>query len=215
MVVSAIVAALAQPLNAMSRMPWATLDSTGDRSDYVTELHQILVRDVSIVAKLISKDYHTFFCSELARAFVPAFIQSVYRCRKLNEIAIQQLLLDVHTIKTFLQEIPSMGVVNQNRRIPGSYQKFVTKEVLSVQNLLKVVTSEDPVDTFRLLFPQGHPNDLRSVLELKGVGKSDKEKGVQDYLKRVDDPNSLKKPLADAPQAQDTNIMRKLFKFTT
>jgi len=80
-VVSAIVSALSKPLNAMSRMPWSTLDSTGDRSEYVTELHQMLLRDVTIVAKLISKDYHTFFCSELVRAFVPAFIQAVYSCR--------------------------------------------------------------------------------------------------------------------------------------
>uniref|UniRef100_A0A6A7G204 Vacuolar protein sorting-associated protein 53 homolog n=1 Tax=Hirondellea gigas TaxID=1518452 RepID=A0A6A7G204_9CRUS len=211
--VSAIVAALAKPLTAMSKLPWATFESTGDRSDYVTELNNIFIHDVSIVSALLSKDYHTFFCSELARAFVPVFIESVYRCRRINELATQQLLLDAHTIKTILQAVPSMGLPDPNRRIPTSYTKFVTKEVSRVQNLLKVLTSNEPVQTFHLFFPQGHPDDLRSVLELKGWRKSEQQIALQDYAKLVD-PQKLNNPMATAQsRTQDSNIMRKIFKF--
>eukprot|EP01083_Nonionella_stella_P205357 747884_1 len=184
--VSGVVACLSQPLVTMQKMTWAQWESVGDQSPYISELHGLLTRDVGLVAAMLSRDYHTFFCGQLARAFVPVFVQSLYMCRRINELGAQQLQLDAHHLKTVLLEVPSMGVPpERSRRLPASYAKFVAKQLAQAEALLKTLASNRPVHTFHTLLPRGHSDDLRSILELKGIRKADQQTSLAEYANMV------------------------------
>lgn len=53
----------------------------------------------------IKKTYRRFFLDKLVDSFLPRYQEAVFRCRRLSEAAVQQLLLDAHAIKSLLLEV--------------------------------------------------------------------------------------------------------------
>lgn len=42
-------------------------------------------------------------------SFIPKFIQHIYKCKPVNTVGAEQLLLDTHSLKTELLDLPSLG----------------------------------------------------------------------------------------------------------
>jgi len=51
-------------------------------------------------------------------SFIPKFIQHLYKCKPLSNIGAEQLLLDTHSLKTILLDLPSMNL-DDNRKAPA------------------------------------------------------------------------------------------------
>ncbi|XP_068656550.1 vacuolar protein sorting-associated protein 53 A isoform X2 [Aristolochia californica] len=169
-------------MSAMARVPWGTLESVGDQSEYVNAINSILTSSIPVLGSLLSPIYFQFFLDKLAASLGPRFYLNIYRCKVISETGAQQMLLDTQAVKTILLDIPSLG-----RKTSGaaSYSKYVTREMSKAEALLKVILSPvDSVgDTYRALLPEGTPSEFQRILELKGLKKADQQAILDDFNK--------------------------------
>ncbi len=103
------------------------------------------------------------------------------------------MLLDAHSVKTLLLDLPSMGsgattaaaggkksaaAAAASRKAPPSYTKVVVKGMTRVEMTLKVVMSgelpaEQFVEQYAKLVPDADAAEFQKVLDMKGVRKVD------------------------------------------
>eukprot|EP00252_Welwitschia_mirabilis_P001763 TRINITY_DN11706_c0_g1_i1.p1 TRINITY_DN11706_c0_g1~~TRINITY_DN11706_c0_g1_i1.p1 ORF type:complete len:829 (+),score=191.73 TRINITY_DN11706_c0_g1_i1:175-2661(+) len=168
-------------LAAMTRVPWAALESVGDQSEYVNGISAILSSSVPVFASLLSPVYFQFFLDKLAASLAPRFHLNIYKCKHISETGAQQMLLDTHAVKTILLEVPSVG----QSAASTSYTKFVNREMGKAEALLKVILSsvESVADTFRALMPEGTAADFQRILELKGLKKTEQQSLLEDFTR--------------------------------
>lgn len=50
--------------------------------------------------------------------FIPKFVNSLYKCKPIGTVGAEQLLLDTHSLKTVLLDLPSIGS-KVNRKAPA------------------------------------------------------------------------------------------------
>lgn len=167
---------------AMTRVPWATLESVGDQSEYVNNINSILTSSIPVLGSLLSPTYFQFFLDKLAASLGPRFYLNIYKCRHISETGAQQMLLDTQAVKTILLDIPALG-----KQATGDlgYSKFVSREMSKAEALLKVILS--PVDsvgnTYRALLPEGTPLEFQRILDLKGFKKADQQSIMDEFNK--------------------------------
>ncbi|PIA33323.1 hypothetical protein AQUCO_04100028v1 [Aquilegia coerulea] len=155
---------------AMTRVPWGTLESVGDQSEYVNAINSILSTSIPVLGSLLSPIYFQFFLDKLAASLAPRFYQNIYKCKHIPETGAQQMLLDTQAIKTILLDIPALG--RQQSTSASNYSKFVSREMSKAEALLKVILSpvDSVEDTYRALLPEGTPLEFQRILELKIYG---------------------------------------------
>ncbi|KAJ1420960.1 Vps53-like, N-terminal [Sesbania bispinosa] len=167
---------------SMTRVPWGTLESVGDQSEYVNAINLILTTSIPTLGSLLSPVYFQFFLDKLASSLAPRFYSNIFKCKQISETGAQQMLLDTQAVKTILLEIPSLG-----RQTSGaaSYSKFVSREMSKAEALLKVILSpvDSVADTYRALLPEGTPMEFQRILELKGLKKADQQSILDDFNK--------------------------------
>jgi hypothetical protein len=143
---------------------------------YVRDIY-VLCEEVVVLCKdIMGTSYFGSFCNSFATTFLPHFVQSLHRCKRIGEMGAQQLLLDTHGIKTLFLGLREMGdnrvdtnSVTTQRRDP--YLKRVDEEIKKAESLLKLVSypADRLAQTFPVLWPEGTQDDLRSVMSLKGM----------------------------------------------
>uniref|UniRef100_A0A8C2KA21 Vacuolar protein sorting-associated protein 53 homolog n=1 Tax=Cyprinus carpio TaxID=7962 RepID=A0A8C2KA21_CYPCA len=128
-------------LTAMSKMPWQSVEHVGDQSPYVTSVIMHIKQNVPIIRDNLAstRKYFTQFCIKFTNSFIPKFINHLFRCKPISMVGAEQLLLDTHSLKTVLLDLPSIGsqVV---RKAPASYTKIVVKGMTRAEMILKVGT---------------------------------------------------------------------------
>lgn len=106
---------------AMSKLPWGTVEYVGDQSEYVSMIHATLKTCVGAIQELITnKRYFRTFCDKLIESFVSRFAANLTRCKPISEIGAEQMLLDTQAVKSFLIEIPNLGL-ETTVAVPTSY----------------------------------------------------------------------------------------------
>ncbi|WOK91709.1 hypothetical protein Cni_G00400 [Canna indica] len=169
-------------MTAMTRVPWATLESVGDQSEYVNGINSILASSIPMLGSLLSPTYFQFFLDKLAASLGPRFYLNIFKCKHISETGAQQMLLDTQAVKTMLLEIPSLG---KQTAVATNYSKFVSREMSKAEALLKVILS--PIDsvanTYRALLPEGTPVEFQRILDLKGLKKADQQAILDDFNK--------------------------------
>uniref|UniRef100_A0A5B7ANB4 Putative vacuolar protein sorting-associated protein 53 A isoform X1 n=1 Tax=Davidia involucrata TaxID=16924 RepID=A0A5B7ANB4_DAVIN len=168
---------------AMTRVPWGTLESVGDQSEYVNGINMILTSSIPVLGSLLSPVYFQFFLDKLASSLGPRFYLNIFKCKHISETGAQQMLLDTQAVKTILLDIPSLG---KQTSTAASYSKFVSREMSKAEALLKVILSpvDSVADTYRALLPEGTPLEFQRILELKGLKKADQQNILDDFNKR-------------------------------
>ncbi|WVZ67748.1 hypothetical protein U9M48_016788 [Paspalum notatum var. saurae] len=204
---------------AMTRVPWATLESVGDQSEnashvskslminvkdmgvchrYVNGISSILSSSIPVLGSLLSPTYFQYFLDKLAASLGPRFYLNIYKCKHISETGAQQMLLDTQAVKTILLDIPALGKQSTGA---ASYSKFVSREMSKAEALLKVILS--PVDsvanTYRALLPEGTPLEFQRILDLKGLKKADQQAILEDFNKHAPAPTPAIKHPAVAP----------------
>ena len=107
-------------LYSMTSMNWATFEDIGDQSGkfyvqqihrlaYVTNISSILCEEIPAIRNLLSRVYFRNFCDRLVMQFLPRFLDCVSRCKRVNEMSAQQMLLDLHSLKTLFMQLPTVG----------------------------------------------------------------------------------------------------------
>jgi len=183
---------------AMTRVPWATLESVGDQSEYVNGISSILSSSIPMLGSLLSPTYFQYFLDKLAASLGPRFYLNIYKCKHISETGAQQMLLDTQAVKTILLDIPALGKQSSGA---ASYSKFVSREMSKAEALLKVILS--PVDsvanTYCALLPEGTPLEFQRILDLKGLKKADQQAILEDFNKHAPAPAPAIKHPAVAP----------------
>ncbi|KAL7148335.1 hypothetical protein ABFS83_06G171600 [Erythranthe nasuta] len=168
---------------AMTRVPWGTLESVGDQSEYVNGINTIFTASIPVLGRLLSPIYFQFFLDKLASNLGPRFYLNIFKCKQISETGAQQMLLDTQAVKTILLDIPSL---RKQKSAAAGYSKFVTREMSKAEALLKVILSavDSVADTYCALLPEGTLSEFQRILDLKGLKRTEQQSILDDYNKR-------------------------------
>uniref|UniRef100_A0A8C9TD61 Vacuolar protein sorting-associated protein 53 homolog n=1 Tax=Scleropages formosus TaxID=113540 RepID=A0A8C9TD61_SCLFO len=183
-------------LTAMSKMPWQSVEHVGDQSPYVTSIIMHIKQNVPVIRDNLAstRKYFTQFCIKFTNSFIPKFINHLFRCKPISMVGAEQLLLDTHSLKTVLLDLPSIGsqVV---RKAPASYTKIVVKGMTRAEMILKVVMAphEPPVvfvDNYIKLLADGNPETFQKILDMKALKRSEQSSMLELFRQRLPTPPS-------------------------
>ncbi|XP_042627148.1 vacuolar protein sorting-associated protein 53 homolog isoform X1 [Cyprinus carpio] len=183
-------------LTAMSKMPWQSVEHVGDQSPYVTSVIMHIKQNVPIIRDNLAstRKYFTQFCIKFTNSFIPKFINHLFRCKPISMVGAEQLLLDTHSLKTVLLDLPSIGsqVV---RKAPASYTKIVVKGMTRAEMILKVVMApHEPsvvfVDNYIKLLADSNPETFQKILDMKGLKRSEQSTMLELFRQRLPNPPS-------------------------
>ncbi|MCL4129586.1 UNVERIFIED_CONTAM: hypothetical protein GTU68_020134 [Idotea baltica] len=192
-------------LSAMPKLNW-TPEQTGDQSAYVTSISQHISNTIPLIRHNLhtSRKYFTRFCDKLAATIINKFVQQIYKCRPLNSVGCEQLLLDCHILKSIMLNLPIVGS-KVNRDPPQAYTRMVSRAMSRAELLLQVVMGEynansELVEKFTRLLPDASMTDFQKVLELRGV--KDKASLLELYRRKVieTNPDSSFSSVTSSPQ---------------
>jgi flagellar hook-basal body complex protein FliE len=164
---------LAPALVSMTKMPWNTWESVGDQSPYVNQISTYISQTIPMYATWLKDAHFRFFCDSFVGSFIPRIIENIYKCRQISEIAAEQLLLDMTSIKTILADLPTLSQSGGDP--PRRYVKYVNRAMGKAEVLLKLVITpqESLVETYQALVTDGTEADFQRVMELKGLKKDE------------------------------------------
>uniref|UniRef100_A0A3P9MMF6 Vacuolar protein sorting-associated protein 53 homolog n=1 Tax=Oryzias latipes TaxID=8090 RepID=A0A3P9MMF6_ORYLA len=186
-------------LSAMSKMPWQSVEHVGDQSPYVTSIIMHIKQNVPIIRDNLASTLKNSFITLLSAffsfsSFIPKFINHLFRCKPISMVGAEQLLLDTHSLKTVLLDLPSIGS-QVLRKAPASYTKIVVKGMTRAEMILKVVMAphEPPVvfvDNYIKLLADGNPETFQKVLDMKGLKRSEQSSMLELFRQRLPTPPS-------------------------
>ncbi|XP_020283021.1 vacuolar protein sorting-associated protein 53 homolog [Pseudomyrmex gracilis] len=166
-------------LTAMTKVQWSSVEVVGDQSNYVNTIIAHLRQTIPLIRDRLSscRKYFTQLCVKFADSFIPKLIQQLFKCKPLNAVGAEQLLLDVHMLKTALLDLPSTGYQVQ-RKAPATYTKVVLKGMANAEMILKIVMSpiESPSDFVkqcRMRLPDLQSTEFQKILDMKGLKKTE------------------------------------------
>ncbi|XP_077021556.1 vacuolar protein sorting-associated protein 53 homolog [Tamandua tetradactyla] len=210
-------------LTAMSKMPWQNVEHVGDQSPYVTSVILHIKQNVPIIRDNLAstRKYFTQFCIKFANSFIPKFITHLFKCKPISMVGAEQLLLDTHSLKMVLLDLPSIGsqVV---RKAPASYTKIVVKGMTRAEMILKVVMApHEPlvvfVDNYIKLLTDCNTETFQKILDMKGLKRSEQSSMLELFRQRLPTPpsgaegSSSLSLMAPTPE-QESSRIRKLEK---
>ncbi|XP_028396416.1 vacuolar protein sorting-associated protein 53 homolog isoform X2 [Dendronephthya gigantea] len=184
------------PLTAMAKVHWQSIEAVGDQSTYVTAIATHLQNIVPVVRDYLTsvRKYFTQFCVKFANSFIPKFISQIYKCKPISTVGAEQLLLDTHSLKTILLDLPSL-LSNVSRKVPASYSKVVSKGMAKAEMILKVVMSpHDPpvgfVDNYIKLVGDADTSNFQKLLDMKGLRRSEQHAMLDLFRSRLPTPST-------------------------
>ncbi|XP_074176061.1 vacuolar protein sorting-associated protein 53 homolog [Rhinolophus sinicus] len=210
-------------LTAMSKMQWQNVEHVGDQSPYVTSVILHIKQNVPIIRDNLAstRKYFTQFCIKFANSFIPKFITHLFKCKPISMVGAEQLLLDTHSLKMVLLDLPSIGsqVV---RKAPASYTKIVVKGMTRAEMILKVVMApHEPsvvfVDNYIKLLTDCNTETFQKILDMKGLKRSEQSSMLELFRQRLPTPpsgpeNSSSLSLLAPTPEQESSRIRKLEK---
>eukprot|EP00092_Neocalanus_flemingeri_P042497 GFUD01046471.1.p1 GENE.GFUD01046471.1~~GFUD01046471.1.p1 ORF type:complete len:150 (+),score=51.35 GFUD01046471.1:63-452(+) len=128
----------------MGRVNWSAVEQVGDQSLYVSQLVQAMRGMVPRLRECLqtSRKYFTQFCIKFVSSFIPKFISNLYKCKPVGTVGAEQLLLDTHSLKTVLVDLPSLVEAGQvkpvGRKAPQAFTKVVIKGRVLAKSMSRV-----------------------------------------------------------------------------
>ncbi|XP_070571554.1 vacuolar protein sorting-associated protein 53 homolog [Ptychodera flava] len=181
-------------LIAMNKINWSIVETVGDQSGYVTAITTHIKQVVPVIRDNLAsaRKYYTQYCIKFVNSFIPRFINHTFKCKPVSTVGAEQLLLDTHSLKTVLLDLPSIGST-VGRKAPVSYTKIVVKGMTKAEMILKVVMSpHDPpqafVDNYIKLIADIDTASFQKVLEMKGLKRSEQSTMLEIFRQRAPAP---------------------------
>ena len=159
--VSSAVVDLEPSLSAMAKMSWDSVDKVGDASEYVATVKSVLENAIPVTRGTLASVYFRGFCDRFASVFLPRFSENIFKCKNVNEMAAQQLLLDTNAVKDLILSIPTLGLdeeaaekIKQSKRsilMNATFMKLVNQSFSKTEVLIKIIGSSKTglVDSFK------------------------------------------------------------------
>ncbi|CAL2036867.1 unnamed protein product [Caenorhabditis brenneri] len=178
-------------LQSISKVNWSAVDCVGDESPFIGAMRAHLRQAVPLIRDMLSdrRKYFAHFCLKLATQLAHKFVGALFRCRAISTHGAEQLLLDTHSLKTFLLSVPSIDSVI-NSKPPTAYVASVNAALTKAEMILKVVMcSLETVDEFAeqyiKLLPASDVAEMQKVLEMKGVKRQEHSAILNSYRLKI------------------------------
>lgn len=187
--VSVLVLGLETRLGAhlalLMRTNWATLESVGDQSEWVSAVGRTLAEAAPKLSAGLPDHHWAFLCDKLGSGFSRRLGEAVLRCRKISEAGSQQMLLDVHAARTLLLAFPlSAGKEGPSATMTAT----VNRDLGRTEAMLKVVGSraDTVVHNFATLMPDASAADFHRIVDLKVLKKAEASALLEAYNRRAE-----------------------------
>lgn len=113
---------------------------------------------------------------------------SVYHQQN-NILGCEQLLLDTHSLKTVLLDLPSIGSQVQ-RKAPASYTKVVIKGMTKAEMIIKIVMqpispAQTYIEQYLKMLPESSHIEFNKVMDMKGVRRTDSNHLLEIYKRHA------------------------------
>ncbi|EZA62262.1 vacuolar protein sorting-associated protein 53 homolog [Ooceraea biroi] len=202
-------------LTTMTKVQWSSMEVVGDQSNYVNTIIGHLRQAIPTIRDRLSscRKYFTQLCLNFANSFIIKLVQQLYKCKPLNAVGAEQLLLDVHMLKTALLDLPSMGYQIQ-RKAPVTYTKVVLKEMAKAEMILKIVMSpiESPSDFVkqcRMRLPNLQSSEFQKILDMKGLKKTEQVPLLEQFKQSENASTAAKShAMHDSPEHEAGRIKK-------
>ncbi|KAK6056452.1 Vps53-like protein [Cooperia oncophora] len=177
-------------LQAISKITWSAVDGVGDESPFVGAIRSHLRAAIPRLRDLLSdrRKYFAHLCLKLATQLSHKFVGALFRCKPISTHGAEQLLLDTHSLKSFLLQMPSIDSAVAAKP-PTAYVGGVSAALNKAEMILKVVmsnmeTPEDYVEHYSTLLPDSNTSELQKVLDMRGVKKVEQTAILQAYRQK-------------------------------
>ncbi|XP_055922397.1 vacuolar protein sorting-associated protein 53 homolog [Eupeodes corollae] len=189
-------------LTVMSKVQWQHINNVGDQSPFINTIIAHFKQSIPTIRDNLatSRKYFTQFCHKFVSSFIPKFVNTLYKCRPTNSdgsnniLGCEQLLLDTHSLKTVLLDLPSIGS-SVNRKAPTSYTKVVIKDMSRAEMIIKVVMTQiQPAAAFTAqvlkLLPDITIAEYQKILDMKSVKRLDQMQLIEMYKRAMPQVNT-------------------------
>lgn len=188
-------------LIVMTKIQWQNISNVGDQSPYINSIISHFKQTIPTIRENLtaSRKYFTQFCHKFISSFIPKFINNLYKCRPSgvdgvgNIMGCEQLLLDTHSLKTVLLELPTIES-QVNRKAPASYAKGVIKGMTKAEMIIKIVMANiNPhalfIEQYLKLLPDNTLAEFHKICDMKGIKRTDQTQLIELYKKMVPEGN--------------------------
>lgn len=209
-------------LVVMTKMQWQSISNVGDQSPYVNSIISHFKQTIPVIRDNLatSRKYYTQFCHKFISSFIPKFINNLYKCRPTNSEGVgnimgcEQLLLDTHSLKTVLLELPTIES-QVNRKAPASYSKTVIKGMTKAEMIIKIVmTNINPyalfIEQYLKLLPENTLAEFHKICEMKGIKRADQAQLIDVYKKMIPEDANKVNAEVDTNEQDDKGRIKKL-----
>ncbi|EEB09680.1 GARP complex subunit Vps53 [Schizosaccharomyces japonicus yFS275] len=190
--------AFEQSFQAISKINWKQLETVGDQSPYIGTTIETIDQLADQVLPLLEQTRYVRNVSDrVSDVFVAKFLGSLTRVKQIPEVAAEQLLLDAYSIKKFLLTLPSKKPDYQPTE---AYVRYVSNVCRYVEIFLKTLLTpahptEGLVDSYLFLVGDRSISNFSTILEFKGIGKSEQAGYLSCFSKKVSGNESLQDSL--------------------
>lgn len=134
-------------------------------------------------------------------------INSTNTNSKNSILCCEQLLLDTHSLKTILLDLPSIGS-QVKRKAPASYSKVVVKGMTKAEMIIKVVMQHTTppqtfIEQYLKLLPDSSQVEFNKIMDMKGLKRSDSTYLVELYKRMA--PKDIIQQQSSNPFENETN----------
>ena len=176
----------------MANTNWSTLPQVGEESQYIHTFNAILTESVPKIRESLSGTYFTNFCTKIATDILAKYLDIILKQKRISDTGSQQLLLDTYSLKTLLQHIQHLGLSLDSSNssmgasrlpVPPMYLKLITSRAAHIEMILKLLGTPEEmlVDRFKAVWPEGSPNDLLTLMAIKGMKKPEQQTLLESF----------------------------------
>lgn len=196
---------LSFPWKQFENNGWDTVEAVTDTSNYMEEFIKTLHEDHRMICPLIIRDsYVRNYADKLVEMIVNGFIARIVQLNALSIIAIEQILLDMSTLKKFVISIPLYADPNFDEANPPEtsaaqkvYVRHLNPQFSKLETLLHLLLTptlpvDNVVEKYMVLIGDKSVNNFKKFLVLKGILTTDRPKYVENFKLQITLPNSLK-----------------------
>uniref|UniRef100_A0AAF5DFJ2 T-complex protein 1 subunit epsilon n=2 Tax=Strongyloides stercoralis TaxID=6248 RepID=A0AAF5DFJ2_STRER len=176
----------------MIKKDWSKVKSVGDESSFILTLKNYLTEKIPILRDYFTdlRKYFAHFCLKLVTQMVNKYLGVIFRCKPISITGAEQLLLNTHSLKTFLLSMPSVGSIVQAKP-PTMYTTTVTKTLTKAEMVLKVViqplkNNEDFVDDYIKMLPESEYTELQKILDMRSMKRSEQAPIISLYRSKME-----------------------------
>lgn len=174
--------------SAMVKTQWSSVETPVGHSQFVDDITQSLQTRVPLIRELLKggRKYFVQLCNKFITLFTHKYLTNLFRCKLLSQGGAEQLLLDTHTLKKFLINLPCYN--SEIRTAPASYTKAAIKGMSKAEMVLKVVlvphsTVNSFIESYFKLLPESNSVEFQRILEVKGVKRNEASQLLEAYNK--------------------------------